>query len=39
MSKLGQALSQYWERIQGSLFLWLEEELDPLTKKQISMVT
>jgi transposase len=27
-------LSEYWEKIQGSLFPFLEEELPPLTKKQ-----
>ena len=39
MSNLGQTLSQYWERIQGSLFPWLEEELDPLTEKQMKLIT
>ena len=39
MSNLGKILSQYWERIQGSLFPWLEEELDPLTKKQMKFIT
>ena len=39
MSNIGKTISQYWERIQGSLFPWLEEELDSLTKKQISLVT
>ncbi|MGH2638395.1 MAG: transposase [Rhabdochlamydiaceae bacterium] len=39
MSKLGQTLSQYWHKIQGTLFPMLEEELDPLTAKQQRLVT
>lgn len=39
MGKLGQSLSQYWSKIQGSLFPELEEQLDPLTKKQQQLVT
>lgn len=31
-------LSHYWEKIQGTLFPWLEEELPPLTKKQQQLV-
>lgn len=31
-------LAQYWEKIQGSLFPWLEQELPPLTKKQQQLV-
>lgn len=31
MSQLTKNLSQYWNKIQGSLFPWLEEELDPLS--------
>jgi hypothetical protein len=38
MSQLVKTLSQYWDRIQHSLFPWLEEELDPLTKKQQQLV-
>src|SRR5262245_27617062 len=38
MGKLGQTLSQYWTKIQGSLFPQLEEELDPLTEKQQQLV-
>lgn len=34
MSQLLSKLSQYWNRIQGSLFPWIEEELGPLTQKQ-----
>ncbi len=34
MSKLISTLSQYWNRIQESLFPWIEEELGPLTQKQ-----
>ena len=32
-------LSQYWLRIQSSLFPWLEEELGELTKKEQKLVT
>lgn len=32
-------LSQFWERIQGSLFPRLEEELSPLTEKQQKLVS
>jgi hypothetical protein len=39
MSKLGQTLSQYWSKIQGTLFPQLEEELDPLTEKQQQLTT
>lgn len=39
MSKLGQTLSQYWSKIQGSLFPDLENELDPLTEKQQQLIT
>jgi len=39
MSKLGQTLSQYWHKIQGTLFPQLEEELDPLTEKQQQLIT
>ena len=38
MSQLTQSLSQYWNKIQGSLFSWLEEELDALTKKQQQLI-
>jgi transposase len=38
MSKLGQTLSQYWSKIQGTLFPQLEEELDPLTEKQQQLI-
>lgn len=39
MSQLLTKLSQYWNRIQGSLFPWLEEELDPLTQKQQQFIS
>ena len=39
MGQLTDKLSQYWSRIQGSLFPWLEEELDPLTQKQQQLIT
>lgn len=39
MSQLTKTLSHYWNKIQGSLFQWLEEELDPLTEKQQQLVT
>jgi hypothetical protein len=38
MSRLTRTLSHYWAKIQGSLFPWLEEELDPLTEKQQQLV-
>ena len=38
MGQLTERLSQYWSRIQGSLFPWLEEELDPLTEKQQQLI-
>lgn len=38
MSQLTTTLSQYWNKIQGSLFPWLEEELDPLTEKQQQLI-
>ena len=39
MSQLTNKLSEYWNTIQGSLFPWIEEELDPLTEKQQQLVT
>lgn len=39
MGQLAVRLSQYWSKIQGDLFPWLEEELDPLTEKQQQLVT
>lgn len=39
MGQLTGKLSQYWNKIQGSLFPWLEEELDPLTEIQQQLVT
>ncbi len=39
MCNLKQTISKYWENIQGSLFPWLEEELDPLTKKQKQLIS
>lgn len=38
MGQLVERLSQYWNSIQGSLFPWLEEELDPLTQKQQQLI-
>jgi transposase len=38
MSQLLDKLSQYWDRIQGTLFPELEEQLDPLTEKQQQLV-
>jgi hypothetical protein len=38
MSQLTKILSDYWAKIQGSLFPWLDEELDPLTEKQQQLV-
>jgi hypothetical protein len=37
--KLNAKLSQYWHRIQGNLFPWLQEELGPLTEKQQQLIT
>ena len=39
MSQLTTKLSQYWNKIQDTLFPFLEEELDPLTEKQQQLVT
>ena len=36
---LAKALSQYWMRIQSSLFPWLEEELGEMTEKEQKLVT
>ena len=38
MGNFGQTISQFWGKIQGSLFPQLEEELDPLTAKQQQLV-
>jgi hypothetical protein len=38
MRQLGQKLSQYWNKIQYTLFPFLEEEWDPLTEKQQQLV-
>jgi hypothetical protein len=38
MSRLTTTLSHYWDKIQGSLFPWLAEELDPLTEKQQQLI-
>jgi transposase len=38
MSQLTKTLSQYWANIQGTLFPWLQEELDPLTKRQQQLI-
>jgi hypothetical protein len=39
MGKLVHTLSQYWTNIQGSLFPFLEEELDLLSEKQQQLIT
>jgi len=39
MGQLRDRLSQYWDKIQGTLFPQLEEHLDPLTEKQQQLVT
>jgi len=36
---LVETISQYWLRIQGSLFPWLEKQLGELTKKEQELVT
>lgn len=38
MNRLASSLSSFWNRIQGSLFPFLEEQLDPLTEKQRQLV-
>jgi hypothetical protein len=38
MSQLTEKLSQYWNRIQGSLFPFLENQLDSLFEKQQQLV-
>ncbi len=38
MSRLTAILSHYWDKIQGTLFPWLEEELNPLTQKQEQLI-
>ncbi len=38
MSRLTATLSCYWNKIQGSLFPWLEETLDSLTAKQQQLI-
>lgn len=37
--KLKDKLSQYWRVVQGNLFPWLAEELEPLTEKQQQLIT
>jgi hypothetical protein len=39
MGRLIGSLSKFWDRIQGTLFPWLEEEIDPLTEKQQQLIT
>ena len=39
MGQLAQKLSEYRNKIQGSLFPFLEEELDPLTEKQQQLIS
>ena len=39
MSKLGQTLSQFWSKIQDTLFPYLEDEQDSLTKTQQQLIT
>lgn len=36
---LKQTISQYWEKIQGTLFPQLEEDLTPLTQKQQQLIS
>lgn len=38
VGQLVKTISQYWNSIQGSLFPWLEEELDSLTQKQQQLI-
>ena len=39
MSQLVDSLSKFWNRIQGTLFPFLEEELELLTEKQKQLVS
>ena len=39
MNRLGQTIAHYWENIQGVLFSDLQEVLDPLTEKQLQLIT
>jgi transposase len=39
MSQLTDRLSHYWTRIQGTLFPFLQEQLDPLTETQLRLIT
>jgi hypothetical protein len=39
MGQLVDSLSKFWNRIQGTLFPFLEEELEPLTEKQKQLVS
>lgn len=39
ISNLATTLSQYWAVIQGSLFPYLEKEIDPPTEKQKKLIT
>ena len=38
MNRLTGKLSKYWNKIQGVVFPWLEEELDSLTEKQRQLI-
>jgi hypothetical protein len=38
MSQLATTLSEYWIKIQGTLFPWLKEELDSLSEKQQQLI-
>jgi hypothetical protein len=39
MSELTNTISQFWERIQGTLFPYLQEELGPLTEMQMKLIS
>jgi hypothetical protein len=38
MSKLLDSLAQYWFNVQHQLFPFLEEEIGPLTEKQLQLI-
>ena len=39
MHTLTETVSQFWANIQGTLFSYLEDQLDPLTEKQQQLIT
>lgn len=39
MSKLGESLSQFWFKVQYQLFPFMEEEIGPLSDKQLQLIS